>query len=1278
MNLHRRFPVYAVLASALILPCGGLFPAWGQTTTFGTVTATVKDSSGALVPNADLEIRDVATNVTRKATTGTTGTYTFPDLAFGQYELTVTAQGFQKQIFNSVLVQTSRNTNVNVTLKVGATNETVTVSSEAAPLVEPESSTLSTTIDTKQVTELPLQGRNMFSLSFLVPGWTSNNPGSTAGTWDNMPGGAIVSADIDGTQGMSNRFRSGGFTYGSTVVAPRIENVAEMTIQTAQLDLSGNGTAAMKISIVSRRGNNAFHGRAFEDFQNTDLNANSWLNNARKLPRNIVKLNDFGFSLGGPIWKNKLFFFGTYAESKQPASITATASVLSPGAQQGIFQYKSSNGSIKSVNLLDLGVAAGGSGTLNAAVASQFSAINGVLNSGVLTPTSDPNLSTLSWQYAATRTMYYPAMRFDYNATDNLRFNLSYTQSKQNYPGANAAIWPGGIDKIDQTSSNNNNKIVGFGVDYNIRPTLINQFHAGYLYQYSIFDPENLGLDDSKIQEIYFGSPEYGNGLYDRAYPRQAISSYYPMISWTDTLNWQRGNHTVVAGGGFFREQDHYWNGAGGYPQITLGFNGNEPAYSPLIAALSGAGLNTTQQGNASTLYATLIGQVDYVDIGGGGRPLNPATKQYEPFGAYNLDEAQQAGNIFIQDRWRIRPSLTLNIGVRNDMVGDDHDINGGYASADPANLWGPTTVGAIFQPGNLGGIQNPEFQSHVHAYHTQWINIQPAVALAWSPKTSGFLNTILPSGRTVIRTGWSKRMYQEGAQNFWAYASNQGSFFFQQGAAAPDTTGAIGTFQPGSLLLGQPLPAYDLFPQKWAPTLPESSLSFGGNPLFSMNPNIRQPYVEQWNFGIERQIGSGTALEVRYVGNMGMHGWMSYNLNEVNIIENGFLGEFQHAQANLAINQAAGKGNSFANLGLAGEYPLPIFQAAFGGVTSGPLYNQFTTQLRSPASGGTGAAGTVANTLAGTQSYICNMFGAKFSPCAALGLGGAGTSYPINFWEANPFSTGSSVNYLDAVSHSNYHSLQVEVRQRLWHGMEFNVNYTLSHSLVLGNVNGYQGNAGGAGYITDRNFALSYRPSPYDLRHVFHVSGSYDLPFGKGRSFFTTNKLADAVVGGWNIGTIIEWQSGPPVQFSGGYATLNSSSNSGVVFANGVTAATIQDNVGVTRTGNPWVDTVSPKLIAANGAVSSNYFSPNTTPGHLANFNYIYGPHWFNADMSLNKVIPIWERVHTTLQAQFLNIFNHPAFAMGSISATSLSFGQSTSLITTARRIELRLNVEF
>ena len=239
--------------------------AYSQAGSTGVVSVTVTDPAGAAVPAAGLELKDVDTNVVQKGSTQANGAFSFASVTFGRYQLTVAKTGFESQIFDNVQVQTGRTTDIKAVLKIGTTQQTVTVQGES-PLVETDTSVLSDTIDTKQVVNLPLQGRNMFSLAFLVPGWSSTGPGTTGGTWDNMPGGAIGGAEFDGTQAISNRFRSGGFTYGTSVVQPRIEDVAEMTVQTAQLDLSGNGVSAMKISMVTRRGSNAFHGRLVRGF----------------------------------------------------------------------------------------------------------------------------------------------------------------------------------------------------------------------------------------------------------------------------------------------------------------------------------------------------------------------------------------------------------------------------------------------------------------------------------------------------------------------------------------------------------------------------------------------------------------------------------------------------------------------------------------------------------------------------------------------------------------------------------------------------------------------------------------------------------------------------------------------------------------------------------------------------------------------------------------------------------------------------------------------------
>jgi hypothetical protein len=1258
-------------ALLLVLLCAMPF-GWAQTSNVGSVNVSVFDPAGAVVPAASLELKDIETNDIRKGVTQSSGTYGFANLPPGLYALTINAQGFQTQVFERVQVQSSRVTDIAATLKVGGTTQTVTVTDTATPALETSSSVLSDTIDTKQVVNLPVNGRNIISFAFLVPGWsTTGGVGSSSGTWDNLPGGAIVSADFDGTPGISNRFRSGGFQYGTTAAVPRIEDIGEMTIQTAQVDLSGIGTSAMRISIVTRRGGNQFHGRVYEDFRNTDLNANSWINNARGLPRNILQLNDFGASVSGPVIKNKLFFFGTYAESIQPFSGPVTSVVLSPGAQTGIFQYKDSSGAIQSLNVLQTAGAAGLPSTINSSVASSLAAISSVYSKGSLIPTSDPNIYNLSFAYTHKDTIYYPTIRTDWNVTEKLRVFLSYGQTKTFNDLTNNPQFPGnlGPDALNYTSNKHNNRIGGIGIDYVIRPTLINQFHGGYMHQYDLFDAETLGLD---LPNLYRQNWPYGlTSLYGGAYPRRPISSFYPLINAVDSISWQKGSHNFVFGGSYFHEQDHYWNGPGGEPNYTFGLDPLDPATNAINAALLST--NTTNQGNARNLYALLAARVSRVSIGV-GRPLDSSTGQYKPFGAYNLDEVQQAAGFWAQDRWRFRPNLTFNYGVRMDIVGDDHDVNGGYSTLRTlGDLWGPTPVGAIFQPGNLGGVANPAFNAGIHVYETK-VNFSPAVALAWSPsKSDGWLGKVVGKDKTVIRTGFSLRHYQEGAQNFWAFASNSGQFFFQQGSSVPGTANGPGSFVAGSLTFGSPLPQYQLTPTVYAKTVPAANLALSGNSFWGLNPTIKQPYVEQWNFGIQRQLGGSSALEVRYVGNLGLHQWLAYNLNEVNIIENGFLKEFQSAQNNLKINQASGKGNTFINNGLPGQVALPIFTAAFGAANSSNFAN--TTYVNNLLNG---AAGSMANTLAGTQQFYCNMVGSTaFAPCLTnRGITAPGAGYPINFWQENPFAEGASINYLDAAGHTNYHALQIDFRQRPTHGAQFNVNYTWGHSLGIAAQNGIQGQGNNI-YYTDRNFRLNYGPSLFDIRHVVHASGTYDLPFGKGRPFVNSNKLANYVVGGWTLGTIVVLQTGNPGQLGNGFLTLNT--NDSGVLLNGVTVHDVQNSVGVYRSGNPWVYSFDPKFIAANGAATS-LISPNNIAGSFGYRPYIYGPGWYNIDLSVNKTIPIRESIRFVLQAEFLNATNHPTFSLGSLSVQSTSFAQTTNgnAFSGARRIEFRANIEF
>jgi hypothetical protein len=343
--------------------------------------------------------------------------------------------------------------------------------------------------------------------------------------------------------------------------------------------------------------------------------------------------------------------------------------------------------------------------------------------------------------------------------------------------------------------------------------------------------------------------------------------------------------------------------------------------------------------------------------------------------------------------------------------------------------------------------------------------------------------------------------------------------------------------------------------------------------------------------------------------------------------------------------------GTSFAdNTGVPGLIPLPMIDAAFSSDTSQFTNGGFISQLQ------TGQAGGFASTLANTPLWFCDLVGsAAFAPCANnAGINVAGAGYPINLLQVNPYAIGTGFVFSQLVSkgYSNYNGLQVDFRQRAWHGLQFDANYTWSHTLGISTQNNWQG---AVSSFTLRNMRLSYGPALFDIRHAVHINGTYDLPFGKGKTFSTGNAL-DRIVGGWTIGTIFTIQSGNPFPLAGGNggsnATFNDYGDGGVVL-NGITVSQLQNSVGVYHiAGQPKVDFINPKYLAnggTGGGANSAFITPNMVPGTIARPIWLYGPRYVNTDFSVSKHVPITERVSFSLQAEALNAFNHPSFQVGS-----------------------------
>ncbi len=424
---------------SLAMLTANVYPAWSQSTQ-GAVSITVTDPAGAVIPDARLELRDLGSNELRTGATQEGGTYRFVDLSYGNYSLTVAKEGFSNEVVSPVVVQVARVTDVAVAMKIGATTVTVEVSGEGATVLESSSNMVGTTIDVKQIEDLPIVGRDLTQLSYLTPGYN--------GTWNGLPS-IDQGNNIDGVIGSPSRMKFVG--NAQPIVSARLEDIGEMTVQTDQLDLDqGFGQASMQLNFITRRGTNAYHGRVYEDFRNADLDANSWGNNGAGIPRPPFILNDFGGSVGGPIKKDKLFFFGSFSMSKQPGSYSVSNTVLTQAAQTGVYTYTGTDGNVHTVNVLNIanGFNSNLPGTVNSVIASELKSINSSLQYGYLSGNPDPNLQTLNWLQPNPTTFYYPTFRIDYNATDNWRIHVAFNETKELQP----SVSPGSsLDRLTRT-----------------------------------------------------------------------------------------------------------------------------------------------------------------------------------------------------------------------------------------------------------------------------------------------------------------------------------------------------------------------------------------------------------------------------------------------------------------------------------------------------------------------------------------------------------------------------------------------------------------------------------------------------------------------------------------------------------------------------------------------------------------------------------------------------------------------------------------------------------
>ena len=1233
---NRLFSKTVLVVVALLF--GQICSVAAQVRTTGQLSGTVVDSSGGVVAGATVTISQPSTGFSQSTTTNESGAYLFPALQPGTYQLKVTAKGFTESLLDNVVIGAAHTTDTRVELKVGGANEVVEVSTQGEVL-ETTTNTLSSTISPEDLQNLPLGGRDVLPFAQLVPGAQSG--GDQRFTTYNALPNAAINISVDGVNDNFQRYRTS--TTGFYTAAPlRLGAFDEVTVSTDSLTADAGAEGSVQLRFVTKHGTNDFHGSAFWQTQNSALNANSFTNNALGLPISPFHLNDYGGSLGGPILKNKLFFFINYEEEDNPFAFVTSVLIPTPTAQSGVFTYVGTDNAQHTVNLLTLAANNGFPSQVNPTISTIFGAINGFSQNQTLTPVAGlPYMEQFSFFQRQSNTNRYPTARLDFQATSKIALHASWDLYWRNI--ANTQPYPG------DTHVNNGFKSTYYtgmiGADWTITPRLVNQFNFGVLSTVEEFNPGNNFNEFQGQGNVQIGAPQLAGGqgaLFNPIVPSFIfpLPRNNPLWSFTDNVSWTRGNHTFTFGGDLristMRELE-----SDSPPTYNLGINSLDPAVG-MFNPSNFPNINTaTDLLNAEAFYATIVGRINNVQ---GFNYVDGQTKQYQVAGNLNYREAQTVGGIYFQDAYRITPHFALNYGFRWQFSGAIHNTNNFNANPTFADLLGPS--GGLFQPGTLNGDPNPQVSLRPAPYTADLREPAPNFGFAWNPTwEKGLLGKVAGNGNLVIRGGARVSHYDEGWTTF-----EEATIFGNPGAqqaVSLNPGNAAGQFTPGSLALGDNISPNGL-PASFNFPFPESLFTFNGQSFGTVDPHIRSPYVESWNLGIQRKLPSATVLEINYVGNHSVHLWQNLDLNEVNVFENGFLSQFKAAQNNLALNG----GTTFAdNTGVPGLTPTPIFDAAFGGagaaLPSGSLASQSFSNPNFIALLQQGQAGTLAYQLASTASFLCNMVGGTaFSPCRGYGAG----QYPINFFQANPYAAGVPALLLTDPGSESYNGLQVQVKHPVGHGLMLMANYTYSHSFTNRYIGDYfTADSAVENFITLRDPGLNRGPSPYDLRHTFRVYATYDLPFGTGKQFKTSNSFVNKIIGGWTTGTILTAQSGRNFKLQGGFNTFNyystyfgapDASDSGVVL-NGVTKAQLQSSVGVFPGPTPGEPVVflNPKLFA-NGAQP---ILPETTPGQLGQFIYLTGPMFVNTDISIIKSFPIFERLRLNFYAEMINAFNHP-----------------------------------
>ncbi|MGB6722291.1 MAG: TonB-dependent receptor [Terracidiphilus sp.] len=1251
-----------------------------------SLRGVVKDPSGALVPGAKISLVNAADGSSMSVVANSAGSYVFPQIPPARYTVTASAPGFGNQSKTAELLVAQPAT-IDFTLSIQSTAITVDVSS-AAQTLNTTDATLGNSVDNQAIQALPMEGRDPLALLTLQPGVLYLGNPDENNALDSRSGSVSGGRSDQGNitlDGMDDNDQVNGTAF-TGVLRSTLDSTEEFRVTTSNGNADAGRSSGAQISLLTKSGTNAFHGALYEYYRPTNTVANQWFNKYTELylgepnvPQKYV-MNTFGGTVGGPIKKDKLFFFFNYEGQRQAINEVVTRVVPTQQFYSDELGYVDVNGntdwlSASQVTQLDETPDPNSGESCDpdigcgpdAAVLAYYAPLNTSKFYGVLNTVGD-GINNAGYVFAspAPKTLNTSIAKIDYvlNDKQHLFFRGNLQKDTGNLEsGFTSASCPGlvntdscGTENLPgqplATWSEDNTKGLAAGHTWTPTTNIVNDLRYGFVRQgYS-----TRGVGSGQPDWVVFRFLDQPT-----AHALTTVANV-PVHNIVDNFTWVKGAHTLNFGGNWRGIENNRGTDANSYSGASsnpywLGSFPNDPSQLTPSMPSVGSGFDNSYE----IAYATLVGTVPETTQTYNYSVTSPTAGSLYPDGTFiNRHFKANEFEYYVQDSWRIKTNFTVTFGIRHSILQTPYETHGQQiAPTVDTHDWfiergKAASLGNVFED-PLTFMPSGKANNKPGFWAKQKTNIAPRLAIVWAP-----------DAHTTLRAG-AGMYFDHFGQGIVNSFDQEGSFGLSSSVVSPADAYSVQETPrftgPHVIppLAGCPSPVTSIT----YPFTPSTQTGCNFAITWGIDNHLKTPYAYAFDLSLQHELPGGWIFEENYVGRLGRHLLEQLDLAEpVDLVDNGGGGDYFHAGAELSrISDLNGGCNPYSsNVCTVPNVPtIKYFEDIFpqmqgydypGESATQAIYNNEWAPYRYDYGETTALA---------DLDFYCYY----------------GCPNGTQFWNTQ----FSSLYAWSSIGTSSYNALQFTLRHPTSHGLTTDLGYTLSKSIDMGSgaerSNEFSADTfGGSGIQNSWNPKLNKGPSDFDSRNLVTVDAVYELPIGRGKSVLSgANAVADAFLGGWQLSGLSRWASSLPFSVTEpGWSTNWQLEGAGVV----------TEPVQVKKHLVSGV----PQVFAGNSANAINagvyYGKPIRLPypGEAGERNNFRGDGYFDVDSALAKTWTLHEEMKLKFAAEVYNVGNEVRFDDSPINLnaglTSGTFGAYGGMLSTYRRMQFGLRLDY